>query len=133
MGVAEYIQRGCEEVKNSRLGTNDAYYFNWTMHIPSALLSPFVPTHESMFALELDKDQQPQNLACELRRLFSGIVTGNIKTEVRRSIDSQGPFEIKADTQLVAAIDQLLNRLINEKRMKMDGDYRPCYKMISTR
>ena len=133
VGVAEYIQRGCEEVKNSRLGTNDAYYFNWAMHIPSALLSPFVPTHESMLALELDKDQQPQNLACELRRLFSGIVAGNIKTEVRRSIDSQGPFEIKADTQLVAAIDQLLNRLINEKRMKMDGDYRPCYKIISTR
>ena len=131
--VAEHIQRGREEVKNYRLGTNDAYYFNRTLHIPSALLSRYVPTHESMLALELDKDQQPQHLACELRRLFSGIVAGNVKTEVRRTIDSQGPFEIKADSQLVEAIEQLLNRLINEKRMKMDGDYRPCYKIISTR
>ncbi len=131
--VAEHIQSGREEVKNYRLGTNDAYYFNWTLHIPSALLSRFVPTHESMLALELDKDQQPQNLACELRRLFSGIVAGNVKTEVRRTIDLKGPFEIKADSQLVAAIEQLLNHLINEKRMKMDGDYRPCYKIISTR
>ena len=53
VAVAEHIQRGREDVKNYRLSTNDAYYFNWTMHIPSALLSPFVPTHESMSALEL--------------------------------------------------------------------------------
>ena len=85
-----------------------------------------------MLALDLDKEQQPQNLACELRRLFSGIVAGNVKPEIRQSIDSQGPFEIKADPQLIAAIDQLLNRLINEKRMKMDGDYQPCYKIIAT-
>ena len=85
-----------------------------------------------MFALQLDQNQQPQNLACELRRLFSGIVAGNVKPEVRRSIDSQGPFEIRADPHLVAAIDQLLSRLINEKRMKMDGEYQPCYKIIST-
>ena len=132
VGVAEHIQRGREQVKDYRLGTNDAYYFNWTMHIPRALRSTFVPTHESMLALRLDKDQQPQDLACELRRLFSGIVAGNVKPEIRQSIDSQGPFEIKADPQLIAAIDQLLNRLINEKRMKMDGDYQPCYKIIAT-
>ena len=133
VAVAEHIQRGREDVKNYRLSTNDAYYFNWTLHIPSTLLSPFVPTHQSMLALQLDKDQPPQNLACELRRLFSGIVAGNVKPEVRRSIDSQGPFEIKADPHLVAAIDQLLNRLITEQRMKMDGEYQPCYKIISTR
>ena len=132
VAVAEHIQRGREDVKNYRLSTNDAYYFNWTMHIPTTLLSPFVPTHESMSALQLDQDQQPQNLACELRRLFSGIVAGNVKPEVRRSIDSQGPFKIKADPHLVAAIDKLLSRLINEKRMKIDGDYQPCYKIIST-
>ncbi len=131
VGVAEHIQRGREQVKDYRLGTNDAYYFNWTMHIPSTLRSTFVPTHESMLALQLDKNQQPQNLACELRRLFSGIVAGNVKPEIRQSIDSQGPFKIKADPQLISAIDQLLNRLINEKRMKMDGDYQPCYQ-IST-
>ena len=54
VGVTEHIQ--CrEEVKKYRLATNDAYYFNWTMHIPSTLLSPFVPTHESMLALDLDR------------------------------------------------------------------------------
>ena len=133
VAVAEHIQRGREDVKNYRLRTNDAYYFNWTLHIPSTLLSPFVPTHQSMLALQLDKGQPPQNLACELRRLFSGIVAGNVKPEVRRSIDSQGPFEIKADPHLVAAIDKLLNSLITEQRMKMDGEYQPCYKIISKR
>ena len=38
VAVAEHIQRGREDVKNHRLSTNDAYYFNWTMHIPSTLL-----------------------------------------------------------------------------------------------
>jgi predicted Rossmann-fold nucleotide-binding protein len=130
VAVAERIQRGREDVKNYRSRTDDAYYFNWTLHIPSALQSKFVPTHESMSALQLDEGQEPQNLACELRCLFSGIVAGNVKPETRRLIDANGPFEIKASPRLVAAIDSLLQRLIDENRMKIDGEYNPCYKII---
>ena len=129
--VAERIQRGREDVKNYRLQTDDAYYFNWTLHIPSALQSTFEPTHESMSALQLDEDQKPEELASELRCLFSGIVAGNCKPNTRQLIDEHGPFEIQADPRLVNAIESLLQRLIREKRMKIDGEYKPCYKIIS--
>ena len=129
--VAERIQRGREDVKNYRLQTDDAYYFNWTLHIPSALQSTFEPTHESMSALQLDEDQKPEELASELRCLFSGIVAGNCKPNTRQLIDEHGPFKIQATPRLVNAIDSLLQRLIREKRMKIDGEYKPCYKIIS--
>lgn len=130
VAVAERIQRGREQVKAYRLRTDDAYYFNWTLQIPSALQQTFVPTHETMAHLQLDQHQEPQSLACELRCLFSGIVAGNVKPETRRLIDANGPFEIHTSPRLVAAIDRLLQRLINENRMKIDGDYKPCYKII---
>ena len=130
VAVAKRIQSGREQVRSYRLRTDDAYYFNWTLQIPRALQRTFIPTHETMSQLQLDKDQEPQDLACELRCLFSGIVAGNVKPETRRLIDANGPFEINATPRLVAAIDSLLQRLIDENRMKIDGDYNPCYKIV---
>ena len=132
VAVAKRIQSGRDQVKSYRLRTDDAYYFNWTLQIPRSLQRTFIPTHESMSQLQLAEDQEPQDLACELRCLFSGIVAGNVKPETRRLIDANGPFEIKTSPRLVAAIDSLLQRLIDENRMKIDGDYNPCYKIIPT-
>ncbi|RZO78429.1 MAG: DUF3412 domain-containing protein, partial [Litorivicinaceae bacterium] len=43
-----------------------------------------------------------------------------------------GPFEVHASPELGKALDQLLQRLITEKRMKTDGDYQYCYNIIPT-
>tara|TARA_B100001093_G_scaffold367311_1_gene352189 strand:+ start:834 stop:2231 length:1398 start_codon:yes stop_codon:yes gene_type:complete len=127
--VAETIQAGREKVRQYRLETNDGYCFNWTLVIPDLLTTNFVPTHKSMSELNLSLNESPQELASALRRLFSGIVAGNVKPEIRRLINERGPFEIQATSELGGAIEVLLERLISENRMKIDGVYTPCYQI----
>ncbi len=130
--VATRIQEGVSSVKAHRKATNDAYYFNWTLTITDVLQTAFMPTHQSMRELNLNPDSKPEQLACELRRLFSGIVAGNVKPETRALIEADGPFEICAETAVVTAVDTLLQRLIDENRMKVNGGYTPCYKLLPT-
>jgi predicted Rossmann-fold nucleotide-binding protein len=132
VAVAERIQQGRDAVRSYRIETNDAYYFNWTLDIPEALQRAFIPTHQTMRELQLNTNQPPQVLACELRRLFSGIVAGNVKPETQALIQHHGPFEVHASPELGNALDELLQRLITEKRMKANGDYKHCYKIIPT-
>jgi pyrimidine/purine-5'-nucleotide nucleosidase len=130
IAVAERIQRGREAVRSHRIETNDAYYFNWTLDIPQTLKQAFIPTHKTMRELQLSANEPPQILACELRRLFSGIVAGNVKPTSRALIRQYGPFEVHASPELREALDQLLQQLITEKRMKAEGDYKHCYNII---
>jgi len=129
--VAERIHKGRDAVRSYRSETNDAYYFNWTLDIPEALKKVFIPTHQTMRELKLNANQPLQILACELRRLFSGIVAGNVKPDTQALIKHYGPFEVHASPKLGEALEQLLQQLITEKRMKTDGDYKNCYKIIS--
>ena len=99
LAVAERIQQGRDAVRSYRIETNDAYYFNWTLDIPEALQRAFIPTHQTMRELQLNTNQPPQVLACELRRLFSGIVAGNVKPETQALIQHHGPFEVHASPQ----------------------------------
>ena len=131
VAVAERIQQGREAVRSYRIETNDAYYFNWILDIPEALKRAFIPTHQTMRELQLNTNQAPQILACELRRLFSGIVAGNVKPDTQALIKHHGPFEVHAPPELCKALDQLLQRLIAEQRMKADGDYKNCYNIIT--
>jgi hypothetical protein len=59
-------------------------------------------------------------------------VAGNVKPETQALIKQHGPFEVHASPELGKALDQLLQRLITEKRMKTDGDYQHCYNIIPT-
>ena len=128
--VAETMQAGRDEVKKYRLETNDAYCFNWSLVIPDLLSTSFAPTHESMSELNLSLSQSSQKLASELRRLFSGIVAGNVKPETRQLVNESGPFKVHATPEIGGAIELLLKRLISENRMKIDGVYTPCYRII---
>ena len=71
--------RGMEAVREYRKQRSDSYNFNWLLSIQPEFQHPFEVTHESMRALELDRKQPTHELAANLRRLFSGIVTGNVK------------------------------------------------------
>lgn len=129
--VARYISEHQEAVKAHRLAQDDAYYFNWTLTLPTALQEGFQPTHTAMSSLDLTENQAPEALACTLRKLFSGIVAGNVKPTTRQAIEHFGPFELRGDVHLMTSIDRLLSRLIDEHRMKLHGGYRPCYRLIS--
>jgi len=130
--VATRLTAAREHVRNHRMRKKDAYYYNWTLHIPSALQTEFHPTHERMAALNLTCDGPKDALAVTLRALFSGIVAGNVKPTVRQAIAAQGPFLIHGEQYITDALDALLNQLISENRMKLHGGYEPCYRLIPT-
>ena len=125
--VAKYMLKGMYEIKSYRKEIQDTYYFNWSLHIPEELKKPFIPTHQNMQSLNLRKNNTPFEMAVELRRAFSGIVAGNVKKDFVESIKKNGPFKIQGDLKLMTALDTLLRSFIADGRMKMQGEYIPCY------
>lgn len=118
-------------VKDDRKLTSDAYYFNWQLHIEPTIQMPFEPTHASMRALNLTKNQPIHLLAAQLRCVFSGIVAGNVKAEGIRAIALHGPFELGGDPEIMHALERLLSFMIEQKRMKIDADnYIPSYRLL---
>jgi len=128
--VARKMQAGIHEVCEFRTQHGDAYYYNWRLKIDPAFQQEFRPTHENMAALELHKDQEPHLLAANLRRAFSGIVAGNVKDEGIRAIEEHGLFEIRGDKQIMERLDKLLTSFVAQTRMKLEGEYTPCYRII---
>ena len=129
--VALQLKMGIRGVRWFRKETNDAYYFNWRLHIDAEFQTPFFPTHENMRAIVLSRDLPGHLLAANLRRAFSGVVAGNVKDEGIRAIERHGPFEIRGEQQIMEGMDDLLAPFVAQNRMKLSGkDYRPCYRII---
>jgi hypothetical protein len=128
---AREMLRGMDAVREYRRRTSDAYNYNWTLGIPRELQQPFEPTHETMAALEIRRDHPPHQLAAELRRAFSGIVTGNVKEPGIRMIEERGPFELHGDRELLEPLGELLASFVRQGRMRIGGDYRPCYRIVT--
>ena len=129
--VARTMQRGVDKVRGHRLDTKDAFFFNWALRIPEEFQHPFAPTHENMARLKLHRDQPPHQLAADLRRAFSGIVAGNVKEEGMRAIEQFGPFVIDGEPDIMRALDDLLRAFVAQNRMKMSGEYKPCYWVVA--
>jgi len=126
--VAKEMKLGLNEVKTYRRLTSDAFYYNWILHIDNEFQQPFIPTHKNMNALQLHKKQDKHILAANLRRVFSGIVAGNVKEEGIKRIEKYGKFEIKGDEEIMHAMDELLQAYVDQQRMKLPGsNYTPCY------
>lgn len=129
--VASEIQAALKQVRHFRRDKKDAFYFNWHLKIEHMFQRPFEPTHENMRSLELHKDQEPHLLAANLRRVFSGIVAGNVKDEGIRAIEQYGYYEIQGDPSVMEPMDSLLTSFIAQRRMKLSGrKYKPCYCLI---
>lgn len=131
--VAHEMQTGIRQVREFRKERDDAYYFNWLLTVDSDFQQPFVPTHDGMRALELHKDQDRHRLTANLRRVFSGIVAGNVKDEGIRAIEKHGHFEIRGDADIMGPMDTLLSSFVAQQRMRLPGkDYVPCYRLVKT-
>ncbi len=129
--VAQQAQEGIKKVREFRKVRDDAYYFNWLLQIDAAFQKPFVPSHENMSSLELHKHQDPHLLAANLRRLFSGVVAGNVKDEGIRAIEEFGHFEIRGEPSIMGPMDALLTSFVAQNRMKLPGKtYTPCYRIV---
>jgi len=129
--VAREMKTGIQQVREFRKNKNDAYYFNWSLKISAEFQQPFIPTHKNMSGLKLHKDQDCHQLAANLRRVFSGIVAGNVKDEGIRVIEKHGLFEISGDIEIMDPVDKLLTAFVKQQRMKLASTtYVPCYKIV---
>ena len=130
--VAREVGAGIERVRTFRKENRDAYYFNWLLRVDHEFQRPFIPTHASMRSLNLRRDQPVHELAANLRRVFSGVVTGNIREFGIRAIEQHGKFEIRGDPRIMSLMDALLSSFVAQQRMKLPGaKYVPCYKIIT--
>jgi hypothetical protein len=127
--VAMEITRGLEEVREQRAATDNAYFFNWALHIPLDFQLPFEATHASMAKLELHRDQPVHDLAVNLRRAFSGIVAGNVREAGVKLVEQYGPFELRGDRRIIGALGRLLDDFVAQRRMRLTSDYAPCYRI----
>ena len=131
--VARHLVRAMEAVRTFRRERSDSYSFNWLLSVPPELQQHFEVTHQSMRALELKRSQPAHRLAASLRRAFSGIVTGNVKEHGIAAIEHYGPYELAGDPAIMRLLDELLDRFVEQGRMKLPGTtYRPCYRIIDT-
>lgn len=128
--VAQKIQRGTDKVHRYRRRHSESYAYNWQLKIPAAFQQPFVPSHENMLALKLHRKQETHELAAELRRAFSGIVAGNVKADGISRIKQYGPYQLKGDAELIKALERLLLSFVEQGRMKLKGEYKPCYELL---
>ena len=129
--VARHMDAGIRKVKDQRIAQKDSFFFNWALHVPLEFQQPFAPTHELMAGLDLHHGRKPHELAADLRRAFSGIVAGNVKEDGMRRIEQFGPFEIHGDADIMQALDALLRAFVEQRRMKIAGDYKPCYRVVA--
>ncbi len=130
--VGRQLVRGMEAVREFRRQHNDSYNYNWLLSIQPEFQQPFEVTHASMRALELRRDQPPHQLAANLRRAFSGIVTGNVKEHGIKAIERHGPYELSGDPSIMRLLDELLTAFVAQRRMKLPGtEYRPVYRLVA--
>jgi len=117
-------------VQEVRKKNGDAFYFNWRLVIPEEYQQPFVATHTSMAELNVDESLPAHELAAVLRRVFSGIVSGNVRDDTMEQIEKHGPFTIHGSARVMAMLDQLLAAFVVQRRMKISGaEYQPCYRV----
>ena len=130
--VARRMVRGMHEVREFRRKHSDSYNFNWLLSIHPVFQQPFEVTHAAMRALDLSRAQPPHELAANLRRAFSGIVTGNVKEVGIQAIEREGPYELAGDPAVMRLLDDLLAAFVTQRRMRLPGSaYRPVYRLVA--
>lgn len=128
--VASSMKQGLEEVLHYRKQAGDSYHFNWSLVIEPEFQQPFIPTHENMKDVVINSNLETAELAANLRRVFSGIVAGNVKSSGIKAIRKHGPFIISGEERIMALMDKLLASFVEQQRMKLPGtEYIPCYKV----
>ena len=131
--VAAEVTSGLQRVRDRRAANDNAYFFNWALDIGLDFQRPFEATHESMRALQLHRDQPAHSLAFNLRRAFSGIVAGNVREAGIALVEKHGPFELRGDPGIIAALGGLLQAFVTERRMRLSDPsaYVPCYRIVA--
>lgn len=129
--VAEAAKAGVQANHKSRRRMQESYGYNWQLYIPHALQRPFDPTHENMAALRLHKNTPASELSINLRAAFSGIVAGNVKQHGIDAVKNYGPYQLNADNEIGGLLQDLLKGFIEQGRMSLKTEYKPCFEIAS--
>lgn len=128
--VARVMLVGLTQVRDFRKLHGDAYYFNWRLRVDHEFQKPFKATHAAMSELAISRDLPAHVLAANLRRAFSGLVSGNVREDTIAAIEKEGPFEISGAGEIMDLLDSLLSGFVADGRMKLESaEYRPCYRV----
>lgn len=128
--VAKTVNEAMHTVYEHRTLIHESYCYNWSLYIPESLQNPFKVNHESMSQLNLCRNQEPYLLASNLRRAFSGIVTGNVKEYGIRMVQEHGPFKLHGDESIINYLEQLMRDFIAQGRILLSQrEYIPCYEL----
>lgn len=126
--VARQMNTVLDDVLAFRKEHGDAYYFNWRLRINADFQRPFIASHDTMRELNINMGLPAHELAANLRRAFSGIVSGNVREDTAELIEQKGPFEINGSSEIMGLLDDLLAGFVAQRRMKISGGaYDPCY------
>ncbi len=130
--VAKKMKKGIAEVKEYRKKIDEDFGYNWSLEIEEEFQNPYPPIHEEVEKLEIHKELPKHILAANLRRLFSIIVAGNVKSYGIEAVAKHGKFKINCEPEIVEKLDILLEAFIKEDRMKLPTgkEYEPCYEII---
>ena len=132
--VGRHMSRSIRKIHSQRRKSGDAFYFNWLLHVPEEYQRPFETSHEMVANLALHRDQPIHELASNLRRAFSAIVTGNVKENGIRLIRQYGPFEIRGDRAIMDSLDSMLGSFVDQGRMRIASEsYKPCYRIVASK
>lgn len=128
--VAKTVKEYLNTVHEHRTLIHESYCYNWSLYIPQELQLPFEVSHENMAKLNLCRNQEPYLLAANLRRAFSGIVTGNVKEYGIRMVQKYGPFKLHGDETIINYLDKLMQDFIAQGRILLSQrEYTPCYEL----
>ncbi len=121
---------GIRKVREYRIAQKDSFYFNWSLDIPLPFQQPFVPTHPPWPRWTCTMAASHRTIAADLRRAFSGIVAGNVKEEGIREIEQQARSRSRRRGH-DGSPGWSPARIRAQRRMKIAGDYRPCYEIVA--
>ena len=117
--VAQLQRSAIGDVMRHRDDNDDAPYFNWRLNILDDYQAPFTATHEAMSELEISRALPTFELAGNLRRVFSGLVAGNVKEDGIAAVETHGPFQIKGELEIMQALDGILSDFVAQQRMRV--------------
>ena len=133
IAVAQTVNKSMRQVYKNRRALDDAFFYNWSLTIEAEFQTSFEPTHANMAALDLSTDQNAAKLAANLRRAFSGIVAGNVKPSGIAAVKRHGPYQLRGEPAVMRALDKLLSAFVKQQRMKLTGEYIPCYTLATSK
>lgn len=128
--VADTVQASLHEMDQHRDRCGDTHFFNRLLSIPFAQQQPFKVTHRDVAGLYLRRSLSLADLAVQARRVCSAVVTGNVKASGVRAVQEHGPYQLRADTELIEGLERVLACFARQGRMRLQREYSPCYTVV---